>query len=659
MLYGTSTLEQLSTTDVRAADGTVDGLGEFNRPNASAKTTIFLGARMYIELLQKRVSTLQRKVDELESFRSAVAGPENLQAWKDDFDRREAVIAAAAAAAESAKLEQDSLDEEDESEEEEPKRKKAKVVKAPRVTKAAAAKAAKGDVKPFAAFAITFSLLPSASTLFGSHQEEHVAQGHTFVRNNATATTSEVVRRLPLITAEHVSRLLARTLPAVLTPSPTALVDWTWRLLLAAVFALIIRSFLGRRSTKTERKSSLGSLPSVATDTVKAYLSLGRPDEAQLPALVALASQVVGGVVDLPRLSRYHLAIRLGRVADDAQSLALLALLQSPAAILGSGSATKIWASARDATAPSTPPALQQVLALTLSEARRALALLPPTPCPLTAMSEQITLVHLNELYTRFFVHLVNTATTGGQSVPDSIKDLLANLENKHNKAGIAAGALESFDNEIRSVVEGVPKGTAAYSLGLVLIGLWGLLNRPSPSAQAALASALAGEEIRGVGASLASVSALRELLYPGSRITDNELDTPLVALPRNATTLDRLALVCIQFIDLLATSASVTRRSARKERLEQSINVQKATMDIRLALSSTTFVGLDAEEEGEVVEGQEGKGPTGDRTEVEVEFEYAREKLVSVLSVVGRRAAGRASGRDLDSGVEGDIDEL
>jgi hypothetical protein len=40
-------------------------------------------------------------------------------------------------------------------------------------------------------------------------------------------------------------------------------------------------------------------------------------------------------------------------------------------------------------------------------------------------------------------------------------------------------------------------------------------------------------------------------------------------------------------------------------------------------------------------------------------EFEDAKEKLVEVLATLGRRASSRAMGRDEDSGLEGDFDEL
>ena len=330
---------------------------------------------------------------------------------------------------------------------------------------------------------------------------------------------------------------------------------------------------------------------------------------------------------------RWHIVLRLRQSGQDAFSMALQALIQSDFPV--GWNRARVWKAAGEKLETDSPVALRTALGLPFDDALRALQLLPPTASPITAIAEQVTLVHLNDLYSGFFVRLVDASTTGGHEIPNSVKALLANLESRDMGNTLRAS---SFDQEIKTVIADVSKGTAAHALGLVLIGLWGLLTGPTASAQAALASALAAEEVKGVGASLASVSALRELLYPGSRIHDIP---DLVALPRNAIAIDKLALVCIQYIRLLASTTAVDQ--SRLERLESSLLVQKAVSNIRLVLSQANFLGLDEDE----VE--------GDSTV----FDEAREKMVSVLSVIGRRAAGRASGRDEDSGLEGDLDEL
>ena len=175
-----------------APDGTVDGLGEVARPNSSAKATIFVGARLYIELLQRRVSRLQRKVEELEQFRCAVAGEENLQRWRNDFDSRQV---------EEVPLSPPDYDDD----EEEAPVKKRKTARA------------------FAAFALLFSFYPSSS---------------------GTNTSGQVISRLPLITAEHASKLMSRALPSSAVPLPVTLVTWTWRLIVTVVVSLLLSPLL-------------------------------------------------------------------------------------------------------------------------------------------------------------------------------------------------------------------------------------------------------------------------------------------------------------------------------------------------------------------------------------------------------------------------------
>lgn len=270
VLYGTSTEEQKTTTDFRAEDGTVDGLGEFNRPNASAKTTIFLGARLYIELLQRRVDTLNRKVNELESFRLAVSGQDHLLQWREDFANREAVHQAELAAK---KREEDSYDE-DESEEEEPKRKK------PRATKAK-------DLRAFAAFAVSFGFLPSMSTVFPTST---APVSYTY----QSATTSQVLQRLPLITAEHTTRLLSRALPATFVPSPLFLLDWTWRLLLAVCAAWIVQTYLRRRDRARRYSVPAGDSALLFKDAMGAITGR-RPAKTDSSDWIRFAAEVVGG----------------------------------------------------------------------------------------------------------------------------------------------------------------------------------------------------------------------------------------------------------------------------------------------------------------------------------------------------------------------------
>jgi hypothetical protein len=296
-LYGTSTEDQKATTDFRAVDGSVDGLGEITRPNASAKATIFIGARMYIELLQRRTATLQRKVAELEQWRATVGSVDELKRWQANFDAREAQLQEKADALARAKAaEEDDDDDEDEDEEEEDTRKRRKP--APKGKSKKSKSEQLGGVRVFAAFAMSFSLVPSASTLLKhTPAPADVTPGHVL---SGKLTPTEVISRIPLITAEHVSRLLARGLPATVVPHPHSLVDWSWRLLVALVLIVLLGPLVQRWS-KRDEETSAGSLVKMFKESAK--LATARCitwDDADDAAWLSLAAGIVGqGKADL------------------------------------------------------------------------------------------------------------------------------------------------------------------------------------------------------------------------------------------------------------------------------------------------------------------------------------------------------------------------
>lgn len=646
VLYGTSDEQQKQTTDFRADDGTIDGIGEIGRPNASAKTTIFIGARLYIESLLQRNATLLRKVQELEAFRSAVGGEANLKEWHADFSAREAVLQAQAEEA-AMKLEMESGDDDDEEEEEEeddePRRKKARTAAKPTKDGKKAGRSAAGTgARVFAAFAMSFSFLPSAPTALKHVTVAGVSNdqilGHT--------SAGQVLSRLPMITAEHTSRLLARGLPLAAVPHPHTLVDWTWRLLLAVLVAAICSPLIARWTAREgEEERPVGSLGGMVKDAVLLALPV-RNSDTDMAVWNAHAASIIGRTVIPGTLARWQTVLRLNRTATDAYSLALMALLQPRTPLLRSPEA--VWQAARVALRSDAPSSLATVLALPFEEAQHSLLFISNTASPVAAIAEQVTLVHLNDLYSRLFVKLVE-ASTQGDAAPLTVTACLENLEKHNLSAGLKS---TSFDTEIKGALNGISKGTAAHALGLVLIGLWGGLTGSSAAAQGALASALAAEEVKGTGASLPSVSAMLELLYPGS--SARPAADSGVSVPQNALAIDKLALVCIDYIRLLSSATAITASSSRLQRIEASRAVQQATGRIRLLLTQTAFVGLD-----EASGVDEDVRHVGDAIDGEMRnVDAAKEKLVGVLSVIGRRAARRSSGSE-DSGLGTDSDDL
>ena len=631
VMYGTSTPEQLATTDIRLADGSVDGLPEVSRPNASAKATILSGARQYIELLQDRTAGLQRRVEELEAYRLAVGGQAELDRWKADFAQREAVLQAEVRDKRQ-QVEMDDDDSEEEEEKEKPKKKKKASSDAP-------------VARVFAAFAMSFSLVPSASTLLSHHPDIDITPGRVLA---GTATPTQVIARLPLITAEHVHALIQRMIPLpiaqALVPSPGAMVDWTWRILVAVILMLVLGPILQKWTG-----SAQGKAPTGAGNMIQLVQDLTGDVEEDRKEWDEYAAAIAGRDVVPGNLTKAHVLLRMHRTANSAYSTALLALLQPR--IPFTRSADTLWATARNRLQASDPAALRSVLQLPLEEAKSALALVPSTRTPLTAIAEQVALVHLSDLYSAQFCLLVDR--TGGSS----LAEMSRGLHSSHKSDGI--------EPELRDILQSVSRGTVAHALALVLVGISAVTsNSTSPSAQATLASNLAGEEMRGVP--LKSVGEMLELLYPGFSGTCPAPTEIGVRVSETASALDGVALACIAYIKLLVRYRALTSRqrftadkdgkevggASRKERQAVSQYIAKTTAQIRVLLAKARCLPQTTGNKGDSEGEREGDLDDG-------AFEEAKEKMVGALADVGRKATGRALGRDEDSGLEGDMDEL
>lgn len=288
VMYGTSTEEQKATTDFRAADGTVDGLGEISRPNASAKATIFVGAKLYIELLQRRTASLQRKVAELEQWRSAVGGGDDLAQWQADFDAREAQIQAQLdALIKSQEIDEDDDDDDDDDDEATKKRRRP----APKGRSKKLKSEDLGGVRVFAAFAMSFTLVPSASTLLKhAPASSDMTPGHVL---SGKLTPTEIIAHIPLIAAEHVSRLLGKGFPSVLVPHPHTLVDWSWRLLVTLVLVVLLGPFV-RRWSRRDEDTGAGDIVEMAKDTVRLASRRWAPHDVDESSWLHLAASVIG-----------------------------------------------------------------------------------------------------------------------------------------------------------------------------------------------------------------------------------------------------------------------------------------------------------------------------------------------------------------------------
>jgi hypothetical protein len=353
------------------------------------------------------------------------------------------------------------------------------------------------------------------------------------------------------------------------------------------------------------------------------------------PAVSKYATSVIGGINEPSTLSRWFTILHLNRTASDSRSLALLALLQPTSSLLASPES--VWKQARASITESTPATLAAILDIPFAEAVDHLDRLPVSPDPLGGLADQLGLYRLNDLYTRMFTMLVFASAKQNGPLPTSTKALLENLDSDNIGSELKSSA---FEQEIRATLQGSSKGSPSHALGLVLIGLWGIFTGPNPSSQAALATALAAEEMamssNTDGSNLASVSAMLNLLYPGS-----SAQTPpssMLVSNNNALALDRLALICIEYIKLLLASPRIAALATQVERADAAKQVQRITTNLRLAITQVDLEGVEGE----------------DKTML-----AAKERLVGVLSIIGRRARGRADVKDEDSGVDAETDEL
>jgi hypothetical protein len=424
--------------------------------------------------------------------------------------------------------------------------------------------------------------------------------------------------------------------------------------------ALLIAVALGplyRRFSRTSQPSLLATIK----EGIKFTLRIESPLN---PSVVAYAAGIVGGAIIPTTTTRWFTILHLNRTASDSYSLAILALLQPEYQALNTPD--KLWREARASINETTPAALITVLELPLSEAIHYLALVGPTQNPIEGMADQITLVHLNDLYSRIFTKLVQASTDPKHAVPTTVRALLNNLTTYDIGSELKASG---FDKELRGTIAGVSKGTPSHALGLVLIGLWGVFTGPAPESQATLATALAVEEIQTqAGAGLTSVSAMLNLLYPGSSTKstngnrDGNNSYSNSNANANAMALDRLALVCIEYLKLLMSAANPPKTTI--ERIEASKKIGVITTNLRLALAYTDLKITptispvsDGRDKGSDALRESESGVESE--EMGLGMQSAKERLVAVLSAVGRRAMGRVDGRDEDSGLEAEIDEL
>lgn len=369
-----------------------------------------------------------------------------------------------------------------------------------------------------------------------------------------------------------------------------------------------------------------------------------------------------------------HIRLRLARTADEERTLAVLYALQSSDA-----TRQDAWTKARKfIDTENQSRAIQDVSALTLPEAEGWLHQVEPTMRPVEDIANQLVLEDLDRVLTHLYVSLV-AASYPVESPGNQLAVLVDNMS-RSNKATHAVLADSAFKARIQRILTGVEKESESHVLGLVVIGLWGHLIGQEATRQRALANMLIAQQVQradGTIGSIQSVDLLLALILPGYKNSKNTARRPRPKLSQMAQELDTIAAVCLRYLLLLRSVSQLAKPDApRHQRLRSSVYVRQACLEIRMLLAQPAFdTRVDAETSavvsskdtralgftayGHPVE-REVRTPQDEQDETEdAEFALQTDRLVDLMTIVGCRAASRAGGRDDDSGVEGDLEEL
>ncbi|GHJ83990.1 hypothetical protein NliqN6_0392 [Naganishia liquefaciens] len=386
-----------------------------------------------------------------------------------------------------------------------------------------------------------------------------------------------------------------------------------------------------------------------------------------------LYSAHVGRGVKYGRLESLHLSLHLGRHADDGAASAMLHALQA-----NDLARPDAWIKARKiCNVQDSSRSLQDVCVLALHEAEQWLNKITPTLKPLEDIANQLVLEELDHVLTHLYVTLV-AATYPHDSAGTQLAVLVDNMQSA-TKTTHAMLADAAFKARIQRVLAAVEKDSESHVLGLVVIGLWGHLVGQEASRQRALANMLIAQQIQrpdGLMTDLQSVDMLLALILPGYKNPKSikKRTTRRPRLSATAQELDNVASVCLRYLLLLRSVPQLAKPDApRQQRQRSSMYVRQACLEIRMLLARPAFdtrpvtdLGVlfaadDGRAAGPAESSDRGDDDDDDDEEEAEDADFARqtERLIDLMTIVGCRAASRAGGRDDDSGVEGDLEEL
>lgn len=248
----------------------------------------------------------------------------------------------------------------------------------------------------------------------------------------------------------------------------------------------------------------------------------------------------ISAALDINFLVRIRLEWRLRRVASKSPKYALLRALHTKT--------LRDWEKARVMALDSTDKRINDILTLPKSEVTAIQTRLGAVQDPIRAIGEHLVITRLDDLATRLYISLVEASTSGPAE------------DSKGKQSLVALTTGPSFREQTIDTLVNVSTNSPAYSLGLVLIGLWSVVGGGDPAARKSVANKLIAAQLRG-DASFSSVDALLALVAPGYKHHARPSEADQKSWPMGVAELDTLLEACLRYVSIVRRLRHVTQR--------------------------------------------------------------------------------------------------
>jgi hypothetical protein len=289
------------------------------------------------------------------------------------------------------------------------------------------------------------------------------------------------------------------------------------------------------------------------------------------------------------------------------------------------------WQKARKLSLDSRDRAVTDIMQLPGSEVRALLKRLGPSEDPVRAIAEFLVVTHLDDLATRLYISLVDASVT-------------PNVVTRNRLASLASPA---YKEQIFEALNGIPKDSSAYALGLVLIALWGTLNGKDTGIQRSIANLLIARQLKRSDC-LASVDVLLGQIVPGYHGPQLKASKPsTIRKPAlGVEALDVLLEVCLRYVSLIKrvskgdnkTRSGIYAETLQIRRLVSRPSFQRTFANISSHKKKTGSSQSDASfSDSDSATDSEDGSVSAIEAEVEA-FDRQTDKLIDALVAIGQK---------------------